>query len=268
MNRALVAARAFSTLHRTSEMEHAGFRFGPRGTQSSRTIMLRELAELLNEVPPDAKKSAYTAAIVGQNVLGKPTLATCRISRQRLREMYGLDPAISLFRVLRLLWRADPPGRPLLALFSALARDPLLRLTAHPVLVLSEGEELVRSVFTGVIRKAVGTRMKTSTVDKVASNAASSWTQSGHLLGSRRRLRCRVTPSAGAAAMALWLGEREGRAGISLLESDWALVLDLHGKALLPLVLEAKRLGLIRARVAGNVFDFDTRNLDPGIVPK
>jgi len=107
--------------------------------------------------------------------------------------------------------------------------------------------------------------MNDGTIKQVISNAASSGTQSGHLQGRTRKFRRRVTPTAGNAAMALWLGELEGRSGLSLLHSDWAAVLGLHGEALLPLVLEAKRLGLIRARVAANVLEFDTRGLDPGI---
>ena len=255
----------FATLPRTPAMERAGFRFGPRGTQASRTIMLRELTELFAAAPPDATRNEYTAAIVDENVLGKRTYTTRQSSRQRLIEMYGLDPRLALFRVLRYLWCIDPPGRPLLAMLSALARDPMLRSTAPPVLALAPGEELVRSRFSGVIRDAVGSRLNDPVLDKVARNAASSWAQSGHLEGRVRKIRRRVDPTPGTAAMALWLGEMEGRAGLSLLDSDWVAVLDVRGGALLPLALDAKRLGLIQARAAGSVFEISTRLLDPGV---
>lgn len=257
----------FSTLPRTSAMERAGFRFGARGTHGSRTIMLRELTELFAAVPPEGTRGDHTAAIVDENALGKPTYTTRLASRQRLIEMYSLDPRLSLFRVLRHLWRVDPRGRPLLAMLAALARDPLLRTTAAPILGLATGEELVRSQFAAVIRAAVGSRLNDAVLDKVARNAASSWAQSGHLQGRVRKIRRRAVPTAGAAAMALWLGHIEGRAGLSLLDSDWAAVLDSPGRTLLPLSLEAKRLGLIRVRVAGNVVEIDTRMLDPGVNP-
>lgn len=255
----------FATLRRNSTMERAGFRFGARGTHGSRTIMLRELAELFAGVPPHATRDDYRTAIVDQNVLGKATYATRSSSRQRLTEMYGLDPRLAIFRVLRHLWRIDRGGRPLLAMLTALARDPLLRSTASPVLALATGDELTRSRFASVIRAAVGTRMNDAVLDKVARNAASSWAQAGHLEGRVRKIRRRIAPTPAAAAMALWLGQLEGRAGLSLLDSDWAAVLDAPGRALLPTALDAKRLGLIHARVAGNVVEMDTRMLDPGM---
>ena len=255
----------FPTLASTPALERAGFRFGARGTHSSRTIMLRELTELLATVPADATRDDYTTAIIEENVLGKQTHATRRSSRQRLSEMYGLDPRLALFRVLRHLWPMDPRGRPLVAMLCALARDPLLRSTTLPVLRLAVGDELVRSRFLDAIREAAGSRMNEAVLDKVARNAASSWAQSGHLQGRVRKVRQRVVPTPGAASMALWLGEMEGREGLSLLDSDWAAVLDARGRALLPLALDAKRLGLIQARAAGSVVEINTRLLDPGI---
>lgn len=228
-------------------------------------MMLREITELLALLPSDATHEDYKEAIVHENALGKRTYATRLSSRQRLNEMYGLDPRLALFRVLRYLWGVDPAARPLLAMLCALARDPLLRSTAHPVLGLAPGEELIRSTFATTIRESVGTRMNNAVLDKVARNAASSWAQSGHLEGRVRKIRRRVAATPGAAAMALWLGEMEGRAGLSLLDSDWAAVLDARGQALLPLVLDAKRLGLIQARVAGSVVEVGTRLLDPGV---
>lgn len=256
--------RMFSTLSGNPAMERAGFRFGARGTHGSRTMMLRELTELFAALPPDATRDDYTTAIIEENALGKRTHATRLSSRQRLIEMYGLDPRLAVFRVLRHLWRLDPGGQPLLALLCALARDPLFRSTAHSVLALKLGEELIRSRFSAAIRASVGSRMNDAVLDKVARNAASSWAQAGHLEGRVRKIRRQVKTTPGAAAMALWLGEMEGRAGLSLLNSDWAAVLDARG-ALLPLVLEAKRLGLIQARVAGSVVEISTRLLDPGM---
>ncbi len=254
-------------LPRAASLERAGFRFGERGTQSSRHIMLRELAELLDAVPTGADRRDYAAAIVDDNVLGKPTLATRRATRQRLTELYALDPAVPLFRVLRRLWEFDrraARGRALLALFAALARDPLLRLTAEPVLGLAPGEELVRGEFAAAIRTRTGARFNNAVLGKVAGNAASSWSQAGHLEGRTRRVRRIVAPTPAVVAMALWMGEMEGLAGHGLIDSRWAAVLDLSGSALLPHAVEARRLGLIRLSAAGNVVDVSARTLDPG----
>lgn len=255
----------FSQLTPTDALERAGFRFGARGTHSARTIMLRDLTELLAAVPPDAARGEYAAAILEENALGKATWVTRNVSRKYLTNLYGLDSGVPLFRVLRRLWEVDPAGRPLMALLCALARDPLLRSTAAHVLSLGEGEALVRAPFLAVIRGAVGKRHNDSVLESVASRAGSSWTQSGHLEGRMRKVRRRVEPTPGAAAMALWLGECQGFAGLSLLDSDWAAVLDRTGPEMLPFALEARRHGLIHARAAASVVEIDTRRLDPAV---
>ena len=255
-------------LSRTAALERAGFRFGARGTQSSRSIMLREVGELLRALPPEASRADYTAAIVDDNVLAKPTGAARRATRQRLAELYALDPAVPLFRVLRRLWvldRRSAHGRPLLALLTALARDPLLRLTAAHVLALAPGKELVRADFAAAIRVATGPRFNNAVLSRVAYNAASSWSQAGHLDG--RRVRCAVRPTPASVAMALWLGETEGLAGLPMIDSWWAAVLDLSGGKMLPHAMEAARLGLIRLRAAGNVVEVSARTLDTGPWP-
>lgn len=225
--------------------------------------MLAEVTDLLRAVPGRADRRDYAQAIVEENALGKETVATRRLTNQRLGELYGLDPRIPLFRVLRRLWPTDEAGRPLLAMLSALARDPLLRSTAPAVLSLPVGAELVRAAFQAGIRDTVGHRLNDDVVDKVARNAASSWRQSGHLKGRVRKIRQRVTPTPGSLAFALWLGSLEGLAGQALLDCSWARVLDRTGRELLPVALQAKQLGLIHARAGGGVVEIDTTPLDP-----
>ena len=251
------------TLDSRESLTAAGCRFGDRGTHTSRTIMLAELADLLDAVPDGADRDGYTKAIIDENVLGKQTIATRRLTHQRLRELYGLDPRLPLFRVLRRLWTADEAGRPLLAVLCALARDPLLRATAPIVLALPVGTELLRALFLDSLREAVGARFNDSVLDKVARNAASSWCQSGHLEGRVRKIRKQVAPTAGSLALALWLGTLEGLAGRSLLESRWARVLDRTGDGLLAVALRAKQLGLVHARVGGGVIEIDASRVDP-----
>lgn len=243
--------------------ERAGFRFGARGSHSSRTIMLAELRELLDALPQDADHAAYSEAVVNDNTLGKATAASRHHSRQHLRELYGCDPRLPLFRVLRQVWRLDEPGRPLLALLAALARDPVLRATAPAVLPLPTGAELVRTTFLEVIREGTGDRFKEAVLDKIARNAASSWSQSGHLQGRMRKLRRRVEPTPGALAFAVWLGAQEGLGGAALLESRWAAVLDSTPAGLAEVARRAARLGLLELRAGGGVFEMSAEGLDP-----
>lgn len=246
-----------------ADLERAGFRTGARGTHTSRTIMLKDLQELLASVPRDARSDAYVEAVVRENVLGKQTVATRRLSLQRLRELYGLDVRIPIFRVLRRLWERDHPGQPRLALLTAMARDPLLTATAPVVLSLAVGAEMMRTELLAQLRESVDDRLNDAVLDKVARNAASSWAQAGFLRGRVRKIRCPVEPTPGTAALALWLGRLEGYSDGRLLDSPWARVTGSIGDQLLPFVLKASQLGYIRARSAADNLSIDPTVLDP-----
>lgn len=242
--------------------EKAGLRFGDKGTHTSRTMMLAELEELLAALPLDASREDYASAIIEGNVLGKQTTSTRRLTNQRMGELYGLSLTLPIFRVLRRLWEIDEPGRPLMALLCALARDPLLRATAPAVLTLPLGGELSRLAMSTAIRAATGSRLNESVLDKVARNAASSWSQSGHLIGRVRKIRQEVKPTPGSAVMVAWIGSQFGLAGEDLLRTPWAHVLDQSPVELLDLILRAKQFGLINASAGGGVVEIDTSPLD------
>ena len=225
--------------------------------------MLAELAAVLSAVPPNGTRMDYADAVVEGNCLRKPTTSTRRLSLQRLSELYALDPEIPIFRVLRKLWDADPSSRPLLALLTALARDPLLLATAQAILPLGDGLEMPRKSMAEGLRTTVGERLSDSTLDKVIRNAASSWSQSGHLSGRTFKIRRRVQPTPRTVAFALYLGAAVGFHGEDLLSSGWIKALDCTPSQALNLAIEAKRLGLLDLRVAGDVFDLSLDRLDP-----
>jgi hypothetical protein len=241
----------------------AGFRFGHIGTHTSRTIMLDELGATFEAVPREAKPAEYTAAIIEANCLGKKTVATRRLSFQRLREVYALDSSVPMFRILRQLWETDVPGRPLLALLSSLARDPLLMATAETVIGLPDGAEYQRAAMRGAVEKAVGERMNESTIDKVVRNAASSWSQSGHLVGRTFKFRRTVQPTLAAVAFALYLAHAAGFSGEYILSTGWLKAIDCGAASALELATAAKRVGLIDLKMAGDVFELNLDRLDP-----
>lgn len=240
----------------------AGFRFGDKGTHTSRTMMLDELTELLAAVPANAARAEYAEAIIEDNILGKQTTSTRRLTNQRLGELYGLSLTTPLFRILRRLWDIDEPGRPLIALLCAVARDPLLRATSKTVLPMPVGSELLRSAMTSAIRESVGRRLNEAILDKVARNAGSSWSQSGHLEGRVRKIRREVRPTPGAVAFAVWFGSLYGFAGEDLLRTPWARMLDQSPVELLDLALRAKQLGLLNASSGGGVVEIDVTPLE------
>lgn len=237
------------------QLQEAGFRWGPKGTHTSRTIMFDELQSVLATCSENASRADYLAAILDGNCLGKRTVATRKLSSQRLSELYALDPNVPLFSIMRRCWYADVEAHPILALLLALARDPLLRATAPPILRMRLGEELARQQLTDAIEGAVGDRLRETTVDKVVRNAASSWTQSGHLKGRGRKIRQRVRPTAIAVAFALLLGYLTGNRGPALFESLWAKVLDASVSDLMDLAMDARRLGFLDMSQSGGIVD-------------
>ena len=243
----------------------AGFRSGERGTHSSRTLMLDDLATVLTVVPESGGRDAYASAIIDGNCLQKPTASTRRISNQRLGELYALNRSYPVFRVLRRLWSVSDQGRPLLALLAALARDPLLMASAKPVLSLPVGAELHRGPIRDALRELVGERMNDDTLDKVVRNVSSSWRQTGHLHGRTFKIRDRVQAQPTSLAFALYLGYVVGFRGEDLLKSGWVSVLDCTASSGRVLALEAKRAGLIDLRSAGDVIEFGLERLEPGI---
>lgn len=243
--------------------EHLGFRFGAIGTHTSRTMMLEELTLLLEAQPADTRREKYAQAIIEENILGKATTATRRLSNQRLGELYGLDPSVAIFRVMRGLWDIDSSARPLLALLVAIARDPLLAASADAIIGLSLGAEYSRDQLRGALRQSVGERLSDSTVDKVARNVASTWTQSGHLTGRTFKRRALASASPVSAAMALYLASAAGFRSEAVLASAWCQVLDLNPSNARRLAVEAKALGLIDLRAAGDVLVLDVERLDP-----
>lgn len=217
--------------------------------------MLAELQSLLAACPADAARADYLSAIQEDNCLSKRTVATRKLSSQRLSELYALDPEVPLFRVLRRCWYADREGHAILAVLLALARDPLLRITAPPVLRMRSGEELARQQMADALGRAVGSRFSDTTLDKIVRNTASSWTQSGHLKGRGRKVRQPVVSTAVTTAYALFLGYLVGARGAAIFESLWAQVLDAPIDELTSLARDAKRLGLLDMTQAGGVID-------------
>lgn len=125
-----------------------GFRFGINGPHAARTMMLDDLRLLLSHTPAQATRADYVAAVVDDNVLGKPTRKARELALRHLVTLYALDPVNPIFRAMRRLWPLDEAAQPLLALAVALARDPLLCATqtfilAHPAgaFVLREAVE-------------------------------------------------------------------------------------------------------------------------------
>jgi len=227
--------------------------------------MLDSLRALLATCPLDGTAADYRQAILEDNVLGKRTLNSRQRTHRYLRELYALDAAVLTFRALRALWTADAEGQPLIAMLSALSRDPSLRATSSGVLPRRVGEEVTAAELEDALMGRYPGNYRHAVANKVGRNAASSWTQSGHLTGRVRKLRTLAACRPSAVAYALLLAHLDGAAGEGLFDSYWAQVLDASPEELHNQAFVASQRGWIDFRYGGGVTDVGfTHLMRPG----
>jgi hypothetical protein len=222
---------------------------------TSRTMMLQELRLLLERVNADAPASCYVAAIMDDNVLGKPTRSTRQRTAQRLIELYALDPHCPLFRLLRHYWAADVESQPMLAFLMACARDPLLRAATPFMFTIPLGHTVVPAAIADHLHEQYPSRFQPSTLIATAQRLASSWAQAGYLQGkqTKRRMHPHITPT--VTAFALLLGYLCGLRGARLFESAWSQLLDCSAAKLTELTTEASTQGWLRYKASGAVVE-------------
>lgn len=223
------------------------------GTHTSRTMMLADLARLLEAVPASAGASQLQAAVVDDNVVGRNTLSGRKRCYRYLRELYALDPSLMVFRALRDLWDADVEARPLLALLAALARDPLLRATASVILEVPIGAQVTSGDLGAAVQVAYPDSYNDAVAAKIGRNVASSWTQAGHLVGRSKKSRAHIECRPAAVTYALLIGHMEGRRGGMLFDTLWCRVLDCSEDALMEQAIRASQRGFLEMKHGGGV---------------
>jgi hypothetical protein len=230
-----------------------GVKVSGGGPHQSKTMMLKELSAVLahdRQVDP-------VEAILHHNILGKPSMRSRQAALYRLRQLYGLGQRTAICLVLQKLWHLDPAGRPMLAILCALARDPTLRDGANTVLDASPGEQVRSSLIAAEFERRHPGRLGQNMLHSQSRNAASSWTQSGHLVGAIQKRRVRAKPTPTVAAYAALLASLAGFGGTMLLNSRWLDVVDRPTEDRLSLLRQAEGLGLARVRAAGDVLEIE-----------
>jgi len=232
-----------------------GFRNGSMSVHTSRTMMFGELALVLETVPGNVRPDAYIAAIVEENVLGKPTQTTRQRTAKRLEELYCLGPNCALFRLMRHFWAADQASRPMLAFLAAAARDPLLRETTPFVQAIAVGEPVTPDEIAKHLDQKYPNRFRPTTLHSTAQNLASSWTQAGYLTGKVKKSRSIPTVTPVTAAFAFVLGYLCGLRGRLLLGCVWTRLLDRSPSDLSHLATEASKQGWLVYKHAGAIVE-------------
>lgn len=243
-------------------LSRLGFSSGKGGVHTARTMMLQELESLLAYVEnPEAKKEDYQRAVTEENCLGKRSTKTRTLTFRHLAELYSLDRTCLLFRSLLFFWSRDLPGRPLLALLCAYARDALLRSSASFILEHPESSTVSRESLEALLDAPEPGRFSKATLTSTAQNINSTWTQSGHLRGKAKKVRTQASPTAGSAAYALLLGYLSGARGQGLFSSEYAGLLDCPPEKTVELAEEASRKGWIVFKRVSDVAEAGFPNL-------
>lgn len=227
------------------------------GTNTSHTIVVPALVQLLSSVDRSADAGEYERSVLAENVLGKETAGSRQRTLRYLRELYLLRPDSTLFRALRQLWTDDPAGQPLLAGLCALARDAVFRATAPAIFASDPGDKVTSVDLAEAVEKAFPTAYSDLTLAKVGRNTFSSWEQTGHLEAVARTEKIRRRPicTASTTAFALLLGHLEGVRGAALFDTVWARVLDHPRSHLTELAIVASQRSLVDFRHSGGVTD-------------
>ena len=234
-----------------------GFRLGLGGTHLARTIMLAELGHVLKAVPRPMPDEVNTL-VVDENILRKRTGSGRRLSLRHLRELYGLG-APPIVRAMIALWASAGEGQPVLALLAGLAREVLLRDSAEIIFPAPPGASVHASDLAALFERRYPGRYSPKMLRSLSQNCASSWTQSGHLMGKVCKERSRPAVSSSAAAYAALLGSLAGFGGPALLACPWVAVLDRSEAEVLALLRKAEAEGLLRLRSGGDVIEIEVR---------
>ena len=238
-----------------------GLRIRPTGTHLSSTLKLEELRSLLTRRPMPATVGNYRDAIVDQNLLGKPTATARRITFERLRELYGLDPGLLVFRALDDLWDADKSAQPMIALLCSTARDPILRAMTPSVLRLPIGTAIKTHELADEADRHFPGKFVPSSRARLGRNVASSWEKVGLLSGRQLKTRTKTQARPTSLAYALLLGDLCGKRGQALFTTLWASMLDAPIHELKEMAVIASRQGWIEHRASGDVVEVSFRHL-------
>jgi hypothetical protein len=223
------------------------------GAHTSRTMMLADLRALLASTPEEATRDQYRHAVLENNVLGKGSTSARQRSFRYLRELYLLDLDEPSFLALRKVWAHDIEAQPLIALSSALSRDPALRGTATRVLRTPVGSPVTADELAAAVSETYPNSYGDAIAHKIGRNAASTWTQSGHLSGRTKKVRRRANARPASVSYALFLASLEGREGDLLFESLPVQAQDAPSYSLKELAREASRRGWLDYRSIGDV---------------
>jgi len=235
--------------------EELGF-INKYGAHTGRTIMFKELVMLLNTTIKNCPVEEIRNKVYHDNILHKKSISGREESFGYLKRIYGLDPNIPLYNLLRWAWSvSEEYERPLLALLCALSRDASLRVTAPYIFSLLPGKIADKEKISELVEQAFPNSFSPSVITSMTRNLLSSWTQSGHLQGLVKKTRTKANSNTSACVFALAIGYLAGYRGRMLLDTIWMQALDATAYEIQEYLQRAMKKGWIRYRESGGMME-------------
>jgi hypothetical protein len=210
-----------------ASLEKFGFSFGKSGPHTARTIMHEDFGVLLNYIgSQNPTLEDFRKAIIEDNCLSKRSGKSRELTLRHFVDLYGMDCAIPIFRVMVYFWEREEAGQGLLAALCAYARDAVLRKSYEWILETPIGRQIPREQTESKLSSAYPDRYSPASLKSIAQNVNGTWTKTGHLEGRVKKYRQRVVPTPASTAFALYLGYLTGLRGEALFSSDFSKILD------------------------------------------
>jgi hypothetical protein len=204
----------------------SGCRVEGGGVHASKTMMLPAASILLAQ-PAVLNVRELRRRVLDENILSMGSLSARLTTFCKLVQLYGLNTASILTRGLITLWPVST-ARPMLAIVCAVARDPLLRVSAAAIFNTKVGERVSSHEIRSVLEVKLAGRFRESTMAALAQRCVSSWAQAGYVTSGPERLRQRAVADPHAAAYAALVAIESGFVGQSILASPWLELLDVE----------------------------------------
>jgi len=241
----------------SARLEPFGFSAKLTGGHMARSMMFEEMRILQESLPLEAKKEDFKRAIVEENILGKPTQSSREKSFHHLVELYGMDPGLALFRVLRTLGNADRSSFPLMAATCVYSRDPQLRASFELIQSKRDGQEIPRVEMEELLEASFPDRFSPAMKKSLAQNVNTTWTFSGHLEGRSKKTRRLPVAGFGAVTFAMFVGWLSGLRGELLLSSVYGRLVNAEPGTILHQLRQASAHQWLRLRSGGGVTEID-----------
>lgn len=242
---------------RSQRLERFGFTFNEGGAHLARSMMFEDLSDLLTDDRIECSRDELVAAIEHENVLGKRSVRSRKLTARHLISLYSLNPSLPIYHAMLYLWQRSTGSRPQLALLTAYVRDRVLRDCTPFVQMMQPGDLYRREILEVFIDKLQPGRFSKSTLESVAQHVATTWTHAGLLVGGTKKSRQVLQPDPAAVAFALLLSFVRGDRGELMFESEYVKLLDCSTGQAMELAEAAGARGWINFKRIGSIVEVE-----------